>query len=435
VIEIPYFSLQLLGTATLWLRRAVGRSKERARLWTLAAEDAGLTDVAVSTVAGLAWSLSGKAAPLEVRLEWYASNAREGNRVIVTGFGHGSAALSFDNESFSSNPRKALLRPPPIALGDRDFDEALHLYGSPELACALFDAPTRRLIGRLVQGCLEGPGRPALLDFAGKTSLENGALRMEIHDSPQGNAAMRLSEALPKLLAAAQRLIRPADLAGRMVQNLRDDPVPAVRLTNLRLLLASHRDHPLAEEALVGALKDSSEEIRLQAAQSVGERGRDTLLEIASGEHSDDQRAAQAIAALGERFPVERAKDVLARALSIGRPATARACVQVLAGTDAGAAEAPLIEALAADSLAVLVAVAEALERVGTAAAVMPLREASERRREGELRRAARQAIAGIQARLQDAAPGQLSLAAGDAGQVSLIEDDLRGQVSLPDKP
>ena len=152
MIEIPYFSLQILGSAaTLWLRRAVGRSKERARTWTLAAEEAGLTDVALSTWAGLAWSFSGKAAPLEVRLEWYANNRREGNRIVVTGFGHGGGELSFDNESFSSNPGKALLRPPSIELGDRDFDEALHLHGSPELACALFDAPTRRVMGRLVQ--------------------------------------------------------------------------------------------------------------------------------------------------------------------------------------------------------------------------------------------------------------------------------------------
>jgi hypothetical protein len=66
----------------------------------------------------------------------------------------------------------------------------------------------------------------------------------------------------------------------------------------------------------------------------------------------------------------------------------------------------------------------------------MPLREASDRRRQSDFRRAASQAIAAIQGRLQGAAPGQLSLAGAEAGQVSLLaEDDLRGQVSLPDKP
>ena len=69
------------------------------------------------------------------------------------------------------------------------------------------------------------------------------------------------------------------------------------------------------------------------------------------------------------------------------------------------------------------------LERVGTVAAVMPLREAAERVR--ELRRTAARAVGAIQARIEGASPGQLSLAAGDAGQVSLVEES-RGRVSLP---
>jgi hypothetical protein len=50
---------------------------------------------------------------------------------------------------------------------------------------------------------------------------------------------------------------------------------------------------------------------------------------------------------------------------------------------------------------------------------------------DGALRRAVRQAIAEIQSRVTGASPGQLSLAAGDAGQVSLVGEDQRGQVSL----
>jgi hypothetical protein len=69
---------------------------------------------------------------------------------------------------------------------------------------------------------------------------------------------------------------------------------------------------------------------------------------------------------------------------------------------------------------------------VGTAAAVAPLQNAESR--DSETRRAARQAIAEIQARLavaSGAAPGQLSLAAGEAGQLSLAETDEAGRLSL----
>ena len=48
-----------------------------------------------------------------------------------------------------------------------------------------------------------------------------------------------------------------------------------------------------------------------------------------------------------------------------------------------------------------------------------------------ELASAARQAIAAIQSRLPGASPGQVSLAEGEAGHVSLASDDRAGQVSL----
>ncbi|MES1211295.1 MAG: hypothetical protein ABUL63_03065, partial [Acidobacteriota bacterium] len=83
--------------------------------------------------------------------------------------------------------------------------------------------------------------------------------------------------------------------------------------------------------------------------------------------------------------------------------------------------------------------------------AVLPLKEAAEgfgrSSRGPELRKAARQAVAEIQGRLQgasgatpgqlslaDAEAGQLSLAQADTGQLSLAADDPAGQLSLPDQ-
>jgi hypothetical protein len=70
---------------------------------------------------------------------------------------------------------------------------------------------------------------------------------------------------------------------------------------------------------------------------------------------------------------------------------------------------------------------------VGTAAAVLPLKEAADGLFPGELRRAARQAVAEIQSRAQGAAPGQLSLAGGEEGRLSLAQEG--GELSLAESP
>ena len=75
------------------------------------------------------------------------------------------------------------------------------------------------------------------------------------------------------------------------------------------------------------------------------------------------------------------------------------------------------------------------LGRIGSVAAVAPLGDwASRHALDRWVRGAARQAIAEIQSRLPSASPGQLSIAAGEAGEVSLADEDTRGEVSL-EKP
>jgi HEAT repeat protein len=93
-----------------------------------------------------------------------------------------------------------------------------------------------------------------------------------------------------------------------------------------------------------------------------------------------------------------------------------------------------LLEALRSDELAVSVAAARALGRAGTVAAVPALREATSSGVRGEMRSAARQAIAEIQARLTGAEPGQLSLAGAEAGALSLAGGE-PGRLSLAEEP
>jgi hypothetical protein len=64
-------------------------------------------------------------------------------------------------------------------------------------------------------------------------------------------------------------------------------------------------------------------------------------------------------------------------------------------------------------------------------AAVAPLKEVAERHRQAEFQRAARQAVAEIQARQPGASPGQLSLASPEAGQLSLANVEA-GRLSFP---
>jgi HEAT repeat protein len=170
---------------------------------------------------------------------------------------------------------------------------------------------------------------------------------------------------------------------------------------------------------------------------------------------------AAAIAALGQNMTLERAKATLEFALRGKRPETARACAEALgecgpaaveplvealavrtglvataAARSLGAlgtpaAETPLIRALNGDAPGLRVAAAEALGRSGTVAAVLPLKSVAERSGDRNLRRAARQAVAEIQARLPGASPGQLSLSATEAGQLSLADSEA-GQLSFP---
>ena len=80
-------------------------------------------------------------------------------------------------------------------------------------------------------------------------------------------------------------------------------------------------------------------------------------------------------------------------------------------------------------------AAADSLRRIGTGAAVMPLKKTvDDSLPYSELRRVARQAIAEIQSRLPGASPGQLSLTSTEEGRLSLAQTEA-GQLSLANDP
>ena len=234
----------------------------------------------------------------------------------------------------------------------------------------------------------------------------------------------------------------------------------------------SLRTHPRTDEAIHAAITDPSPETRLRAAKELGNAGRDVLRELAES-MEDDKVSAEAVSILDRKLPFERTRAILDQALSRRHTQTARACLEALGRSGANAAidvlqeviaqekgelaaaaaqtlgaignpaaEPSLILALQREQADLRVAAADALGRVGSVEAVLPLKEATERSwLDRGFDRAARQAIAEIQSRVQGASPGQLSLAGAEAGQLSLAEaeagqlslaGDTAGQLSLP---
>ncbi len=409
--------LQLRGVrASLFERRLLPA-------WQKAAERVGLTQVAES--GDPSPGLRGRWARLEVRMEGYLDDGRQGAHLVIGGFGHGEPGLLLRRKT-ALEPRS---EPGDVLTGDPVFDNEVRVQGNAQLALAVLDAAVRPRLAELLRGHVESPGRAPVTVSA--LTFEASVLEVWIEKSGLVARAEKLSDQLAGVLAGvievARRLVAPLDLAERLAENLRREPETGVRLQIVQRLgelpqeLAAHK-------ALRAARGDRSDEVRLQAALAVGEEGVETLLVLVR-KSKDDGTAARAVAALGERLPPAEAEAALLRALETGLGATARACLEALGRRGGPELERLLLRALAGDDPVVAVFAAAALGRVGTVEAVAALREEASIWRP-ELRKAARQAIAEIQARLTGAQAGQLSLAASEAGALSLAQNE-PGSLSL----
>ena len=469
----PSFGLIVTAAVLIPILLRVVRtgSAEAARLttWREAARKAGLTKIEESRGA-----LEGSSGPLSVRLSRYRDSSAHGTRITVSGPGL-PPDLTVRPEGFGTTFRSAR-GAREIEVGHDTFDAAAWVQGRPALVHALLDPTARRAIRALFEGRLERPGRSP---FWAAGLVEEGVLRVDLPEVvPAGGQDVgtraegpmpavgndyvvrpeHLHEVLAEVLALARRLAPPEDVAQRLADNLKTEPVAGVRRQCLTALAREFGHHPAAREALLAACEDPDAEVRLRAGIALGGEGWETLLALAGGEGAEDRITAQAVAALGSHLTTPQAQEVLGRALRTRREATARACLLTLGGrrraavstlakvlavetpglasaaadalgeTGDAAAEVPLLAALRGPHAAVRLAAARALGRAGSVAAVLPLKEAE--REDSALRAAARQAIAEIQARLAGAAPGQLSLAAAESGALSLA-DDHPGRLSL----
>ena len=311
-----------------------------------------------------------------------------------------------------------------VDLGDAAVDDLLAFHGPRPLLGAIMDAATRAALRDLARAPQVRPD--SIKVDAGTLTVDARWGRL----NPSKNAIVAVAA---KVVALARRLQQPEDVPRELARNALEDPVRGVRLANVRTLLREHAGGEETRRVLRRAAAHADPELRLMAAVALGEEGRAVLLALARDTAIEDESCAGAIAALGA-VPLADLQAILTESLRPSarllpaRPFTARACADALAA--GGAAAVPLLaKVVQSRSEPVALAGVRALRRIDSAEAVLPLMQAAETG-EGAVREAARRALENIQVGLTGS-PGAVSLAGGEAGQVSVV-DDAAGRVALP---
>lgn len=281
--------------------------------------------------------------------------------------------IEISREGFGSAVGK-VFRGADVEIGDPAFDDAVLVRGEEAWLVAHLDAERRAAIVQLL-----ARNHPPALDDGMATMRRPGVIAGEEELVADGSAVMDLVH----LLHADG-----SDLVPKLARNAANDPLPAVRRRNLRVLLERWRADPRAEKALAKALEDPDFAVRLDAA-------------------------AYADAATQSRIALPIADD------TNGHPADRLNALRLLCGSDRAAAAARSAIAVRFLALDLVREIAiDVLASCGDSDAVEPLRKIGGGK--------ARDAIAKIQARLPGAEQGQLS--------VSELEGEAGGRLSLPEK-
>jgi HEAT repeat protein len=350
-----------------------------------------------------------------------------------------------------------LAQGPDRETGDRGFDQLVHVARLDVYVCAALSARAREILSTIVA---EGG------------SVASGLVTWRLMNAEDMDRR-KLIERTELVVTLAELLaVTPDTLAERLAHNAMHDTNASVRLHNLRFLLApdTHAPTGLVTTTARALLGDPEHAVRFHAARRLGVEGHATLQALASDVQVEPALRAQALAALHEgnaaglddwlvpcltpiSFEVARAalvvvaarqlNEYVARVIALSRtaePALRAAAARTLGLLDSPKIELRLLELCADDEIEVQIAAAEALGTVGSVGAVEALLLLGKGLGRGQLREAARAAIARIQSRLGDVEAGRLSLVEGDdlAGAVAIAEPDAAsgGELTLaPGEP
>jgi hypothetical protein len=430
----------LAGLSALGVTAASRRRRRRDGRLEAVAEIAvalGLTDVAMDGT-----DLEGSHGGLRVRIETSSAEAvRPVGRLAVRGL---ARSLSMQRDDLLARVGEAHGEPP-VETGDEPFDQALYVRGRPLVARALLDAETRALALAAICGGMLGRGATV--------ALADGVLSAQLAGEWSEDTPQRV-EGARGLVALAHRLEQPEAEEERLSRVARTDALPRVRQLALETLADAAPGHAVTGKALRRACDDPDPVIRLRAALLAGGKpARRALRALAEREEVPDEVSAAAVDELSGRMAVAdlcgivgsalraRPKTDLAavRALARGGPAVvatlvaqlprleaaaAVAAVEVLQAIGVRGAQNALIAAAARPDATLRIAVAHALGALGSVRAVPVLRELETDG--GDVRSAARAAVAAIQSRLGGASSGQLALAEPDGGHLALADGDGR---------
>ena len=326
IVSLVAAVLRGVRAALARIESHLGPSESQLRRWREAARAAGVAGLSES-----AGGIAGWAGPLRVRLSLYGDSESSGTRITVLGPAL-PAGLTIRPEGLASAVRGARgVRE--VEIGHDTFDAAAWIEGDATVARAVLDAGTRRAIRALFAGRLDRPGKTP---FWASGCLEDGVLRVDVPQAPPSRGPRlsdnhepgedpgayvylggqeHLPEVLAEVIALARRLATPEDVARRLADNLKAEPVAAVRLQCLATLAREFADHPATGEALLAASEDPDAEVRLRAAVALGPKGREVLLAIARGEGAEDATTERAVLALGFYLTTEEAGGILRSAL------------------------------------------------------------------------------------------------------------------------
>jgi hypothetical protein len=302
-----------------------------------------------------------------------------------------------------------------LEVGDPAFDADVAVHGDAEAAVAALTQEARVAARALIRD-----------GYAVHGGTVHFTHRRGARDAAELVVAARRAIWLAGLLASSETIPQ------RLVSRAASDPLAGVRRRALERLADGFAELPETAAALAAALGDADPGVRVFAAARLGAAGEPTLLALVGDSRVPDGVIVEALAALAGRLPAERAVALLVESAP-GRGAAVLAAAAGSLTTPAGpGAEEALVGLLGHEERTVRLAVAAALGRVGTTAAVAPLRAVvAAHPLDLGLRGGASEAIAAIQARADGAAPGQLALAGGEAGTLTLADDHGSGRVAL----